>query len=191
MGVQRYKNGAWTTPILKRYKNGEWINVTSIKRYVNGVWTEVYKTNPVARLQSVLVSFMSTNTTYSYDVSNNGTTIRCNIKNAVAGNNNVPFVIERAGGFGTTIKLKYTVTQTMKSSAYASSRWLKMDYTEMSRDFGMWYNYQPCTNITYEGTLTFPESQQYIYLLFEVYSGDIDSTISNVYINDELVVFTK
>jgi len=190
MVIQRYKNGAWGTPTLKRYKNGTWVNVTSIKRYINGAWKEVYKTSPTARLQSSLVSFVSANTSYSYNVLNNGTTITCSIQNAVAGNNNVPFVIERAGGFGNTIKLKYTITQTMTNSAYASSRWLKMNYDGMETSFGMWYNYQPCTNLTYEGTLTFPETQQYIYLLFEAYSGNLTSTISNVYINDELVLFT-
>ncbi len=189
MGVQIYKNGAWITPTLKRYKNGAWVDITSIKRYINGAWTEIYKIAPVASLQSVLVSFVSPSTTYTYNVSEDGTALTCSIQNAVAGNNNVPFVINRPGGFGKTIKLKYTVTQTMTTSAYASSRWLKQDYVEMSKDSGVWYNYFPRDRETFEGTLTVDTDQQYIYLLFEVYSGNLTSTISNVYINDELVMF--
>lgn len=189
MGVQRYKNGAWVTPTLKRYKNGAWVDVTSIKRYINGAWTELYKVTPIASLQSVLVHFTNSSTTYSYNITENGTAITCSIQNAVAGNNNVPFVINRAGGFGKTIKLKYTITQTMTTSAYASSRWLKMDFTEISKSLGVWYNYYPRSNETFEETITLDTDQQYLYLLFEVYSGNLTSTISNVYINDELVTF--
>ena len=189
MGVQRYKNGAWVPPTVKRYKNGAWTDVTSIKRYINGAWTEVYKIAPIATLQSSLVSFVSSSTTYSYNITDNGTSITCSIQNASPGNNNVPFVINRAGGFGKTIKLMYTITQTMTTNAYASSRWINMNYGEISRELGVWYNYYPRTNETFEGTITLDTEQQYIYLLFEAYSGNLTSTISNVYINDELVTF--
>lgn len=189
MGVQRYKNGVWTTPTLKRYKNGAWVDITSVKQYINGAWTEIYKIAPVAKLYSALVSFVSSSTTYTYNISENGTALTCSIQNAVAGNNNVPFIINRAGGFGRTIKLKYTITQTMTMSAYASSRWVDMNFAEISNDLGVWYNYQPRTYETFEGTITLDNAQQHIYLLFEAYSGNLTSTISNVYINDELVTF--
>lgn len=193
MGVQIYKNGSWTTPTLKINKNGAWVNVSSVKRYVNGEWTELLQTTPVGTFRSDLLYFMSTDTTYSYEITQDGTSVTCKINNATSisgvGTNRVVFAINKAGGFGATIKLKYTVTQTMTSSAYASSRWLKMDFTPMSGSLGMWYNYQPCTNITHEGTLTFDTAQQLVFLHFEAYSGNLTSTISDVYINDELVTF--
>lgn len=190
MGIQIYKNGVWATPTnIKRYKDGAWVDVQSIKKYINGAWTEILKIAPVATLQSSLVHLVSSNTTYSYNIINDGKGITCSINNATAGNNNVPFVINRAGGFGKTIKIKYTITQTMTTSAYASSRLLKMDYTEMSKTQGVWYNYYPRTNETFEGTLTLDTDQECLYLLFEAYSGNLTSTITNVYINDELVTF--
>jgi hypothetical protein len=190
MGVQIYKNGAWATPTLKIYKNGAWVNVSSMKRYINGEWLELLKGAPVGKLVEEYVSFVDTSTSYTYDITNDGVTINCKISNAVGGNNNVPFRITRVGGFGKTIKLKYTITQTMTSQAYASTRWLKMDYSGMSTTSDMWYNYYSRSNETFEGTLTFDTDQTYIYLLFEAYSGNLNSTISNVYINDELVTFT-
>lgn len=190
MAIQIYKNGAWTTPTLKIYKDGAWVNVSSVKRYKDGEWVELLKGAPVGKLVEEYVSFVDTSTSYTYNITDGGTTINCKISNAVAGINNVPFRITRVGGFGKTIKLKYTVSQTMTYNAYASSRWLKMDFTGMSDSYGMWYNYSFSDNVTYEGTLTFDTDQQFIYLLFEAYSNDLNSTISNVYINDELVTFT-
>lgn len=190
MGAQIYKNGEWVTPTLKRYKDGSWVSVTSMKRYINGEWVEILSNPPVATIRTELISFVSDNTSYTYDISENGTKIKCNINNAMPGINNVPFIINKGGGFGKTIKLKYTITQTMTTSAYASTRWLKMDFAGMSDSLNMWYNYQPRTNETFEGTLNFDTDQQFIYLLFEAYSGNLASTVSNVYINDELVTFT-
>ena len=189
MSVQIYKNSSWTMPIIKLYKNGAWKDINSIKQYKNGVWVEIYTIKPIASLQSSLVTFVNSSTTYSYTIDANRTAVTCNIQNAVSGDNHVPFIINKPGGFSNTIKLKYTVTQTMTASSLASSRWLKMDYLPMSNELGMWYNYYPCANTTYEGTLTFDKAQQCIYLLFEAYTGNLTSTISNVYINDELVTF--
>ena len=190
MAVQIYKNGAWTTPTnIKRYKDGAWVNVTSMKKYVNGEWVELLKSAPVGSLATELVYLVSSSTSYSYNITNNGTTINCKINGAVSGDNHIPFRITKAGGFGKTIKLKYTVTQTMTTSAYASSRWLKMDYLGISNSSGIWYNYYPCNELTYEDTITLDTDQQFIFLLFGAYSGNFDCTIKNVYINDELVTF--
>lgn len=190
MSVQRYKNGAWAIPTLKRYKDGAWVDVTSIKRYINGAWTEVWKISPTGSLFSALVGFVNPEiTTYSYSVSSDGTALTYTIRNAVAGNNNVPFMITKNGGFGKTIKLKYTVTQTVEVQAYASSRWLNKDFDAFTNTFGMWYNYQSCSETTFEGTMTVSEDQPYIYLLIEAYEYGITGTIKNVYINDELVLF--
>lgn len=190
MGIHIYKNGVWVTPTLKRYKEGAWVNVTSMKRYIDGQWVELLSSPPVATLKKDFISFVGDNTTYTYNITEDGTGITCNINNAMPGINNVPFIINKGGGFGKTIKLKYTITQTMTTSAYASTRWLNMDFAGMSTTLDMWYNYQPRNNATFEGTLNFDTDQQFIYLLFEAYSGNLTSTVSNVYINDELVTFT-
>ena len=190
MGVQRYKNGAWGTPTIKRYKNGAWVDITSIKKYINGAWVEIWKTTPVASFFPEGTTFVNpSTTTYSYTTANGGATLSFSIKNAVAGGNSVCFRISKSGGFGKAVKLKYTITQAMTSPAYASTVWYSTDFLPVTRELGMWYNYHPATNVTYEDTKTFDVDQTHLYFIFEAYSGDITGTISNVYINDELVTF--
>ena len=190
MGVQRYKSGAWVVPTMKRYKNGAWVDITSIKRYINGAWSEIWKTTPAATFFPEGTTFVDPSvTTYGYTIADGGATLNFNIKNAVAGGNSVCFRISKSGGFGKSVKLKYTITQTMTASAYASTVWYSTDFVPVTRELGMWYNYQPATNVTYEGTKTFEVDQTNLYFIFEAYSNDITGTISNIYINDELVTF--
>jgi hypothetical protein len=183
-------NGAWEEiESVNKPVNGAWQECEVVCKPVNGAWQEVWSNG--VRCAFITASMHTDTSTYSYEVLDGGKTLSYNITNvnASALSSNMMFRIKKASGFGNTIKVKYTLTQTV-NQAMGSVFFATMTQQQLNRDSRTFYNYFPCSGETFEDTVTVETAQDYIYLFVDAYSSNgISGTITDLYINDEPVRF--
>lgn len=173
-----------------KYELGAEVEAEAVYAYKDGAEEAVWTSHPTCQWYGVTKN--SDTTTYSYEVSNDGKTLSYSITNdtATSSSSALSFRINKAGGFGNVIKIKYTITQTIQNACattgFASS---SMTYLSSEKAFR---NYFSCNNETFEGTVTLDTDQEWLYIFIDAYSNyDITATITDLYINDEPVTFIE
>lgn len=173
--------------ILLPVENGVRKENESVRYKIDGAWREVWSAikTPVAKVGNIV---MTDTAEYSYSI-DTPYKMSYSITTPSSGGNHIPFKITKRGGFGKTIKVRYTMKQTLSLDANASLLFCDQNYEAMTRDKGAFYWYSSSSLITRTGTVTLDTEQEYIYLIVEAHTSNIVGYIENLYINDELVTF--
>lgn len=171
--------------------NGARQEVAAVEKYVNGAWQEAWS----LALECVFdhVRLNNDTSTYDYEISEDESTLSYSITNKKTATvaTALFFKIEKPGGFGTEIKVKYTLTQTV-AGKNCSVGFADMSQQLFNRDSTVFYNVYSCDNETFEDTVTVDTEQDCIYLILDAHSSyDAAGTITDIYINDKEVVFVE
>lgn len=171
--------------------NGARQAIAAVNKYVDGAWQKIW---PLA-LDCVFhhVRLNNDASTYAYEISEDGSTLSYSITNEKTASiaTALFFKIKRYGGFGTEIKIKYTLTQTV-TAKNSSVGFGDMSQQLLNRDSTTFYNLYSCENETFEDTVLVDAKQDCIYLILDAHSSyDAVGTIKDIYINDEKVTFIE
>lgn len=185
-----YKNGAeQEAEIVTRYESGAEVEAEAVYAYKDGAEEEVWGGNIVCEFYSSHKN--SSNVAFTHEVKNDGRTLRYGIGNndASTGTSTMKFRITKAGVFGPDLKVRYTLTHNATQG---------MTYLEFTKGSYMlpitqtFHNDLPCTNQTFEETVTGRPESDYIGLTIGAYGNyDITGTITDLYINDKPVTFIE
>ena len=183
MGMKIYKNGAWVEPtFVRKYSNGAWVDCEFVKRYSNNSWVEVWSAGKKLKLNTTI---LGTGATYTLSASADNKTLNFSLNGAGDASNNVILAVNNPNGFGTSITIRYTLSQTL-NDAYAGLYWLDGDRTRK-----MISHYSSIPNATaYNYTVT-AENPTILFLLIDAWkSYKISGSIGNITINGEPIPFS-
>lgn len=190
MSIKKCVNNAWTEiSLLNKYLNNAWQEISSAKKYLNNAWEEIYPVTPKLKFNGYVLESTAIQTSYS--ISSDRKSVSYSISGASSKHGYILFNLTKPGGFktGDTINVKYTLNQNLSNPMYASTIMsLPTSYQPLSGQNNAFYYYYDY-NGTLSGSYTFTANYDYIQLIFEAFTGSNVGTLSNFYLNDELVLF--
>ena len=188
---------------LKKYLNNAWQEITELKKNLNNAWQDcefgrIFKDNTwvdvwtkgLKATKTVVDTNSGQNHTHSISDDRKSLTFKVT-GTGVAQVSQLVFGISKSNGFGTRIKIKYTLKQTVSITQGASLGFMNGSFGRLSSSSGVFWQRSSISNEkTYEGTVTLSSNQTTLYLNIDAnYNYSIEGTIKNIYINDELVTF--
>ena len=179
MAVSIYKNGAWVEPTMKRYEDGVWVDCQFAKKYKDGAWVEVWIKG---KKLSLFATNLGSGAVYTLSPSTDKKSLTYSLKGTGSTNNSVVLAVHSPNGFGNSVSIRYTLNQSIGSGG---TYWMGEDYvTILISHYG---NISSPT--TYNKTVSV-NNPKVLYLLIDVVPNyTINGTISDIYINNELVLF--
>ena len=155
---------------------GQVINITMKPSYI-GIFLPNYG------------SGLPENGDYSFSTSADRRTLNFHLRSDNVGVRHIVFIIY--GNFGSTLNIRYTLTQTLTTAGYGGIHWLNDTYGEMNR-YDQWaFNYYNRTNETFSGTYSSSHPLTQCFFVVDSYRGGyaIDGNISNITINNNPIYF--
>jgi hypothetical protein len=128
---------------------------------------------------------LGTGATYTLTPSADGKTLNYSLTGTGTANNSVVLAVRNASGFGANMTVKYTLKQSVPINGYGGTYFMDDDYVTILTG----HDRSVSSATTYSSTFSVNNSNV-LYLLIDIVHGyTINGTISDVYINDELVTF--
>ena len=183
MGMKIYKNGSWVDPtFVRKYSNGAWVDCEFVKSYSNSTWLEMWSNGKKLKLYTTI---LDPSAKYTLSTSNDNKTLNYSLVGGGDASNNVLLAVNNPSGFGTSIKIQYTLKQSL-SDALAGLYWLSGDMTTK-----LISHFNTISNATPYSYTVNANNPTTLFLLIDAWrTYNISGEIGNVVINGEPILFT-